>query len=123
MKLQSPRENKSEKGLILLTSVIILTGIILILIVGAYLSINAIRWQIFSLPRESQSFLNAENCLAIAISKLKINPAYNTEGDFKEGISCQYLIEEENGKKIIKSQSSLFDFFKKILVELETVKE
>lgn len=113
----------NNKGITLLVTVIILAGIILILIVSSYLSINLIRWQSFSLPEASQSFNNAESCFAIALSKLKISPAFNTNGkwiEFKNGnISCRYLVEDGEGKKIIKSEGEKSEYFKKLIVKLK----
>ena len=118
---QPSKENK-EKGIILLTSVIVLAGIILILMSGSYLSINTIRWQAFSLPKSAQSLANAESCLAIALAKLRINPAYNTQGTWetfqKGNIHCQYLITNSNETKIIKTKGFYSNYFKKIIIEL-----
>jgi len=116
------KEN-NKKGFILLVTVIILAGIILILIVGSYLSLNLIRWESFSLPEASQSLNNAESCFNIALSKLKISPAYHTQGnweEFKNGdIFCQYLIENGEGGKIIKTKGVKSGYFKKILIKLK----
>ncbi|MCD5396362.1 MAG: hypothetical protein LR000_01720 [Candidatus Pacebacteria bacterium] len=126
MKQQWLSENKKEKGIVLLTSVIVLAGIILVLIVGSYYSINAIRWYVFSYPRASQSLLNAESCAEVVISKLRISPAYFTNSwqEIKnDKITCKYLIQEGNGEKIIKTESSFSDYFKKILISLKTINE
>ncbi len=124
-KQRSPKEG--ERGLILLTAVIVLAGIILVLLISTYFSINAIRWQAFALPRASQSFANAESCLAILTSKLSVSPAYNTQGNWRElrkgDIFCRYFIEDKDGQKTIKIESSFSDFFRKIFVQLEMVKK
>jgi hypothetical protein len=126
IKPQLPKGD-GKKGVILLVSVIVLAGIILVLMVSFYFSINAIRRENFLLPKSGHSFANAEGCLAIALAKLKVSPAYNTKNkweEFKEGsINCQYLVEEESGEKIIKTKGSHSNFLKKIIVKLKNVYE
>jgi hypothetical protein len=125
--IKQPLLKENEKGIILLAAVIVLIGIILVLIVGSYLSINALRKEIFLLPKIAQSFANAESCLAIAISKLKTSPAYTTQENWKEfkeeDILCQYLIEEKEGIKIIKIKGLFSNYFQKIIAELKIVEE
>jgi len=126
MKQLLPKGNKSA-GIILLASVIVLVGIILVLMIGSYLSINSIRWQTFSLPRAAQSLSAAESCVEIAIARLRVNPAYTTQNgweEIKEGnIVCRYSIQDEEGKKVIKAESSVSNYFKKILVNLKILGE
>ena len=123
IKQQLPKGNNSKKGMMLLVAVVVLAGVILILMVGSYLATNAIRWQVLALPKSAQSFANAESCLAIALSKLKVSPTFNTRGNWqsfqKENIHCQYLKKKKNGKKIIKTKGFYSNYFKKISVELE----
>jgi len=113
----------NKKGVVLLASVIVLAGIILVLIVGAFLALNTIRWYSFSLPLSAQAFNNAESCLAIVLSKLKTNPAFNTQGNWEKfeggNIKCEYFVENQGEKKIVKTKGEFAGYFKKILVELE----
>lgn len=116
------KENK-KKGIIVIATVVVLAGIILVLILMSYFSINAIRLVSFSFENFSQAFLNAQSCLSLAIDKLRANPAYYSLNQFekvKEGkIECQYLIENEEGGKTIKSEGKFGDYFKKIVVKLK----
>ena len=116
---------ETKKGIMLLTAVIVLAGIILILIVSIYLSTNFIRWQSFALPKSTQALFNAESCFAFLLAKLKVSPAYTTQNSWKtfsqNDIQCQYLIEDTENSKLVKILNTSSGYYKKFIIHLQEV--
>ena len=119
------KDLKTKRGIMLLTAVIVLAGIILILIVSIYLSTNFIRWQSFALPKSTQALFDAESCFVFLLAKLKVSPAYTTANSWKtltqDDVQCQYFIENTGNDKLVKVQNSSFDYYKKFIISLQEV--
>jgi len=93
-----------NKGFIALTSVVIISAVIVLLMVGIFRGSVGEMWRGAAKERGEQAFSLANLCMEIALNELRENPDTYTGGgifeDFEEG-ECEILPVVRNGDIII----------------------